>query len=94
MSPEFIAILAVGATIGGLVLLQTNRLDKRLSKIEQALGRIEQDLASLNAMLMGTRLVTSCSEARVAPAGDETHRQVTPSGIPSRKSRPGVRRHG
>lgn len=50
-TPEFIAILAVGVALAGLILRQGTRLDGRIDRmnerVEERLGRLEQGQADL-----------------------------------------------
>ncbi len=39
MSPEMIAILAVGVALAGLMLRGQHSLDKRISKVDEGLGK-------------------------------------------------------
>ncbi len=65
-TPEFIAILAVGVALAGLILRQGTRLDGRIDRmnerVEERLGRLEQGqadlrerMANLEGLLEGLR---------------------------------------
>ena len=51
LTPELIAILAVGVALAGLILRQGTRLDGRIDRmnerVEERLGRLEQGQADL-----------------------------------------------
>ena len=55
MSPELIAILAVGLTLAGLTLRMGARLDSRIDRLETRVTGLEQHMAHLEGLLEGLR---------------------------------------
>ena len=55
MSPELIAILAVGLTLAGLTLRMGARLDSRIDRLDTRVTGLEQRMAHLEGLLEGLR---------------------------------------
>ena len=74
MSPELIAVFAVGAALAGLITRQGSRLDKRIERLEDNLGRrvsaMERDLSFLKGMLVRHDALPGSVVVPDASAGD------------------------
>ena len=59
MTPDLIAIIAVGVALGGLMLRQTNALrsemNERFKSLEDRMTQIEKQQAKLEGLLEGLR---------------------------------------
>ena len=44
MTPEFIAIIAVGITLAGLIFTMNARLERRVDRVELRIDRLEDDM--------------------------------------------------
>ena len=47
LTPNLVAILAVGAALAGLILRQGSRLDARISRLGERIDRVERGQAEL-----------------------------------------------
>ena len=74
MSPELIAVFAVGGALAGLITRQGTRLDERIDRLEDNLGRrvsaVERDLAFLKGMLVRHDALPGGGVVPDASAGD------------------------
>ena len=55
LTPNLVAILAVGAALAGLILRQGSRLDARIDRVERGQAELRERMAKLEGLLEGLR---------------------------------------
>ena len=55
LTPDLVAILAVGAALAGLILRQGSRLDARIDRVERGQAELRERMAKLEGLLEGLR---------------------------------------
>ena len=55
LTPNLVAILAVGVALAGLILRQGSRLDARIDRVERGQAELRERMAKLEGLLEGLR---------------------------------------